>query len=378
MTALTGLDSNITYKDLLQMGSGVGTGITGTLVSVEDGKGTNSALQISTSAVNINGAFSIGGTAFPTFPIVLGGPLTTGGTVNIGSTLTTVGAFTTAGAVTFSGAFTTTLNVTSNTNITLPISGTLATLAGSEALSNKLYNGLSITAGTNAALVAVAAKTLTYNNTLTLAGTDGSTITLGAGGTVAYTSNNLGVFAATTSAQFAGVISDATGTGKVVFATTPTLVTPILGVATATSINGSTVPSSVTLAATNQLKSILMFSTPIAGFAQNTTNFVGVGKNSTLEADVEFIIPFPCIISNMYTIANAAPASGQTYTYTIRKNGTTDTAITSQATSAGGTISSDLTHSQAYSAGDLICVKVVMSATSGSAQHTISVQVLAV
>jgi hypothetical protein len=52
----------------------------------------------------------------------------------------------------------------------------------------------------------------------------------------AYTTNNLGVFAATTSDQLAGVISDETGTGALVFANTPTLVTPELGAATGTSL----------------------------------------------------------------------------------------------------------------------------------------------
>lgn len=54
---------------------------------------------------------------------------------------------------------------------------------------------------------------------------------------VALTSGTLAQFAATTSAQLAGVISDETGSGALVFATSPTLVTPVLGVATATSIN---------------------------------------------------------------------------------------------------------------------------------------------
>ena len=44
-----------------------------------------------------------------------------------------------------------------------------------------------------------------------------------------YTTNNLSVMAATTSAQLAGVISDETGSGKLVFDTSPTLVTPALG-----------------------------------------------------------------------------------------------------------------------------------------------------
>lgn len=50
-----------------------------------------------------------------------------------------------------------------------------------------------------------------------------------AGGGDALTSGTLAQFAATTSAQLASVISDETGTGALVFANTPTLVTPVLG-----------------------------------------------------------------------------------------------------------------------------------------------------
>jgi hypothetical protein len=57
---------------------------------------------------------------------------------------------------------------------------------------------------------------------------DGSWQTIPGGGD-ALTSNPLSQFAATTSLQFKGVISDETGSGAVVFATSPTLVTPILG-----------------------------------------------------------------------------------------------------------------------------------------------------
>jgi hypothetical protein len=56
------------------------------------------------------------------------------------------------------------------------------------------------------------------------------TITLpDATGTVALTANKLSAFAATTSSELAGVISDDTGTGALVFATSPVLVTPNLG-----------------------------------------------------------------------------------------------------------------------------------------------------
>jgi hypothetical protein len=78
-------------------------------------------------------------------------------------------------------------------------------------------------------------KVLKINGTQVLSATEyagnAATVTNGA-----YTTNNLGVFAATTSEQLATVISDETGTGALVFANTPTLVTPELGAATATSI----------------------------------------------------------------------------------------------------------------------------------------------
>ena len=59
----------------------------------------------------------------------------------------------------------------------------------------------------------------------------------GGGSGDALTTNPLSQFAATTSAQLAGVISNETGSGLLVFSTSPTLVTPALGAATATSIN---------------------------------------------------------------------------------------------------------------------------------------------
>ena len=74
----------------------------------------------------------------------------------------------------------------------------------------------------------------------TLAVTDPTadrTITLpDATGTVALTNNKLDVFAATSSSELRTVISDETGTGGLVFADTPTLVTPNIGAATGTSL----------------------------------------------------------------------------------------------------------------------------------------------
>lgn len=151
-------------------------------------------------------------------------------TVNLGGNVTTAAAFATAGANAL------TLTTTGATNVTLPTTGTLATLAGTEALTNKTVNGLTIT-HTTGTLTIASGKTATVNSILTFAGTDGGSVAFGAGGTVTYTSNDLSAFALTTSAQLAGVISDETGSGALVFANSPTLVTPTLGAASATSIN---------------------------------------------------------------------------------------------------------------------------------------------
>ncbi|MDD5098894.1 MAG: hypothetical protein PHP35_00935, partial [Candidatus Colwellbacteria bacterium] len=59
-------------------------------------------------------------------------------------------------------------------------------------------------------------------------------------GTFALTNNKLSVFASTTSSELAGVVSDETGTGSFVLSTSPTLVTPTLGAASATSLSLTT------------------------------------------------------------------------------------------------------------------------------------------
>jgi hypothetical protein len=78
-------------------------------------------------------------------------------------------------------------------------------------------------------------KVLKINGTQVLSATEytgnAATVTNGV-----YTTSKISVLAATSSSELAGVISDETGTGALVFANTPTLVTPVLGAATATSI----------------------------------------------------------------------------------------------------------------------------------------------
>jgi len=93
----------------------------------------------------------------------------------------------------------------------------------------------------------------TYTN---IAGLTINSTTIPSSKTLVVTTDKLSALASTTSAEFAGVISDETGSGSLVFANTPTLVTPVLGVATATSINGTTIPSSKTLVDTDSSQTL--------------------------------------------------------------------------------------------------------------------------
>jgi hypothetical protein len=80
---------------------------------------------------------------------------------------------------------------------------------------------------TGSTLTIADGKTLTASNTLTLTGTDASSVAFGAGGTVAYTANKLSAFAATSSSELLGVISDETGSGALVFGTSPAITTSL-------------------------------------------------------------------------------------------------------------------------------------------------------
>ena len=121
----------------------------------------------------------------------------------------TTGTLALAGNFATVGAYATTFTMTGTTTVTFPTSGTLATLAGSEALTNKTYNGNTWTAGTGT-LTLGASKTLTCSNTLTFTGTDSSSVAFGTGGTVAYTSQLPNVFGTIAVSGQSNVVADST------------------------------------------------------------------------------------------------------------------------------------------------------------------------
>ena len=106
--------------------------------------------------------------------------------------------------------------------------GTTTTLLHGNAAGPPTFGAVSLTADVSGILPG--ANGGTSNGFFAVAGPTTSLKTFtfpDASSTVAVTSNTLAVFAATTSAQLAGVISDETGTGVAVFGTAPTFTTNI-------------------------------------------------------------------------------------------------------------------------------------------------------
>ena len=111
--------------------------------------------------------------------------------------------------------------------------GTTTTLLHGNAAGAPTFSAVSLTADVSGILPG--ANGGTGNGFFAVAGPTTALKTMtfpDASSTIVVTSNTLAVFAATTSLQLAGVISDETGSGALAFATSPTFVTPLLGTPT--------------------------------------------------------------------------------------------------------------------------------------------------
>ena len=203
-------------------------------------------LPTTTSTSSTTGAFQVAGGAGIVGTLFVGGATTlstatTGGlqaqaignvtpgtaaftTGTFSSTLGVTGATTLSSALTYGGV-TLTNAVTGTGSMVLNTSPSLITPVLGVATATSI-NGLTVTSSTGT-LTLTNAKTLSVSNTLTFTGTDSSSVAFGTGGTVAYQGDTLAQFAATTSSQLAGVISDETGTGVLVFGTAPTFTSNI-------------------------------------------------------------------------------------------------------------------------------------------------------
>lgn len=313
--------------------------------------------------------------------------LTTDAPVTLGTTALTFTQFSGAGQITAGAGMTksgNTLDVVTASASRIVVNADSIDLA-TTGVSSGTYTSVTVdtygrvTAGANPVVVA-SGKTLTANNTVTFTGTDGASLAVGAGGTVAYTGNKLSAFAATTSAELAGVISDETGSGGLVFANSPSFTTPVLGAATATTINkvtitapaaGSTitvadgktltVSNTVTFTGTDGSSvafgaggTIAYLANKLSGFASTTSSeLAGVISDETGTGSLVFANT-PTLVTPVLGVASATtinkvtittPATGSTLTVADGKTLTCSNTLTftgtdssSVAFGTGGTV----------------------------------------
>ncbi|MHA8079774.1 hypothetical protein VR610_01325 [Aquirufa regiilacus] len=227
----------------------------------------NGTTQQASTDFNISGSGTIGTTLAVTGNTTIGGTATITGATTLSALTASKGVFTDASKrLTSTGTLGTDQGGTGMTSFnsggamyatstSALATGTLPTSAGGTGLTTYTSGGAlyttSTTAITSGTLPVSAGGTgsttqnfvdLTTAQTVAGAKTFSSTIVGSISGNAAtvtngvYTTDKISVLAATTSAELAGVISNESGSGALVFATSPTLVTPTLGVASATSV----------------------------------------------------------------------------------------------------------------------------------------------
>ena len=142
--------------------------------------GTASRIDISADAIDISTSY-VGQTSITTLGTIATGTWQGGvvagqyggtGVANTGKTLTLGGSFTHTGAHTLG------LTTTANTSVTLPTTGTLATLAGSETFTNKTLTSPTINAG---AISGTFTGSATLSGVITLSNTTDASSTTAAG-----------------------------------------------------------------------------------------------------------------------------------------------------------------------------------------------------
>ena len=163
-----------------------------------------------------------------------------------------------------------------------------------------------------------------------------------ASGTIALTANKLSAFAATSSSELAGVISDETGTGALVFANTPTLVTPNIGAATGTSlvlsgdltVNGTTTTINSTTLTVDD-KNIEL------GSVVSPTDAGADGGGITLKGTTDKTINWVDATDSWTSSENVDLATGKTYKIAgtnVLSSSTLGSGVTASSLTSVGTI----------------------------------------
>lgn len=134
----------------------------------------------------------------------------------------------------------------------------------------------------------------------------------------------------------------------------------------ATLVVGSYVQDFIPSSWRGRKHSLIFQADATAGQAQATTRFLAPGGQVSTEIQGTMVAPFACVARNLRGIVDTTPAAGQTVILTLRKDETTDTALTVTIDNGGGRTKSDTTNEVALTATQLFSIKSVTSATVGT------------
>jgi len=148
-------------------------------ITLNTASGSNVTLPLTGTLVNeavttLSGLSSIGTVTTGTWNgTAIAGQYGGTGVNNSGKTITLGGNLTT------SGMYSTTLTVTANTSVTLPTTGTLATLTGTETFTNKTLTSPSITGASSTALTSLGIRDTSAAYDITIAAVSSTALTAG-------------------------------------------------------------------------------------------------------------------------------------------------------------------------------------------------------
>ena len=330
--------------------------------------GTAYSLWVDAGNVKFDGNLTVDGTV--TFTTVLGPAQGgTGVANNAASTLT------------ISGAYATTLTVSAITSVTLPTTGTLATLAGTESLSNKTLVTPVLGVATATSINKVTITAPTTSSTLTIP--DGaSLITVGAYAVTFTATGTTGVTLPTTG-TLATLAGTETFTNKTL--TSPTLTTPVLGTpssGTLTNCGGLVLTSGVTGVLPVANGGTNASSASITAF-NNITGYTASGATGTTSTNLVFstspTLVTPTLgvasVTSVNKVAITAPATSATLTIadgvtlTVSTTNTLDQSVASGANVTFGNIAGTLTTA---AQANITSVGTLTGLTVNSASITLS------